>query len=145
MGADMSATVLVIEDTPANMKLAVMLLDKAGYRVLQAANAIQGIELARRYLPDLVIMDMQLPIMDGVEAAKLLKADPATEHIKIIALTALAMKGDEDRMRQAGCDGYIAKPIHYQHFLDEIKRMLATSTGDEGYAHDRQANHPDRR
>lgn len=127
----MSATVLVIEDTPANMKLVAMLLDKAGYQVLQAANAIQGIELARRFLPDLVLMDMQLPIMDGLEATRILKADAATAHIKIVALTALAMKGDAERMLAAGCDGYIAKPIHYQHFLDEIKRMLATAAKEK--------------
>jgi len=117
--------VLVVEDTPANMKLASMLLGKAGYRVLQADNASDGIALAREHLPDLILMDIQLPGMDGLTATRILKEDDATRHIMVVALTAFAMKGDEEKMIAAGCDGYIAKPIQYRNFLAEVERMLA--------------------
>ncbi|MDO8932656.1 MAG: response regulator [Rhodocyclaceae bacterium] len=122
----MTAQVLVVEDTPANMKLVSMLLGKAGYRVLQANNAGDGIALAREYAPDLILMDIQLPGMDGLEATRLLKQDAATRSIRVIALTAFAMKGDEEKMMAAGCDGYIAKPIQYRSFLDTVERMLAS-------------------
>lgn len=122
----MTAQVLVVEDTPVNMKLVSMLLGKAGYRVLQADNANDGIALAREHLPDLILMDIQLPGMDGLTATRLLKQAEATRHIRIVALTALAMKGDEERMMAAGCDGYIAKPIQYKSFLAEVAKMLAS-------------------
>lgn len=120
----MNATVLVVEDNAANRKLAVMLLEHAGYRVLQAADAAEGIALARTHGPKLILMDIQLPGMDGLAATKVLKADEATRGCRIVALTAFAMKGDEERMLAAGCDGYIAKPIRYQEFLAEIARLL---------------------
>ncbi len=123
----MTTQILVVEDTPANMKLLNMLLDNAGYRVLQADNAKDGIALAREHLPELILMDIQLPGMDGLTATRLLKKEAATCHIKIVALTAFAMKGDEDRMIAAGCDGYIAKPIQYKNFLAEVERILASS------------------
>lgn len=116
----MTASVLVIEDTPANMKLVTMLLEHAGYRVLQAADAMTGIALAQAQQPRLVLMDIQLPGMDGLQATRLLKADAATRQIRVVALTAFAMKGDEERIRAAGCDGYIAKPIQYKQFLAEV-------------------------
>ncbi|MEN6585536.1 MAG: response regulator [Sulfuricella sp.] len=127
----MSAQVLVVEDTPANMKLVCMLLGKAGYRVLQADNAGDGIALARAHLPDLILMDIQLPGMDGLTATRLLKGADTTRHIKIVALTAFAMKGDEEKMITAGCDGYIAKPIQYKNFLAEVERMLALSLSQQ--------------
>lgn len=120
----MIATVLLIEDTPANMKLASMLLERAGYRVLQAQDAVTGIALAQEHRPDLILMDIQLPGMDGLEATRLLKADATTRQIKVVALTAFAMKGDEQRMLLAGCDAYIAKPIQYKEFLAEVARLL---------------------
>jgi len=120
----MTTTVLVIEDTPANMKLVSMLLEHTGYAVLQATDAASGIALAREHHPQLILMDMQLPGMDGLEATRLLKTDPATQDIKVVALTAFAMKGDEQRMLHAGCDGYIAKPIQYQDFLVQVARLL---------------------
>ena len=123
----MTTQILVVEDTLANMKLVNMLLDNAGYRVLQADNANDGIALAREHLPDLILMDIQLPGMDGLTATRLLKEEATTCHIKIVALTAFAMKGDEDRMIAAGCDGYIAKPIQYKKFLAEVERILASS------------------
>jgi two-component system cell cycle response regulator DivK len=123
----MTTQILVVEDTPANMKLLNMLLDNAGYRVLQADNANDGIALAREHRPDLILMDIQLPGMDGLTATRLLKKEATTCHIKIVALTAFAMKGDEDRMIAAGCDGYIAKPIQYKKFLTEVERILTSS------------------
>jgi two-component system cell cycle response regulator DivK len=119
------ATVLVIEDNPANMTLAMFLLQSAGHTVLAAADAEAGLTIAWREQPDLILMDIQLPGMDGLEATTLLKLDDATRAIPVIALTALAMKGDEERIRAAGCDGYIAKPIRYQEFLEVIATRLA--------------------
>lgn len=118
------ACVLVIEDNPANMKLVAFLLQTAGYGVLQASEAKAGIAIAHERHPDLILMDIQLPDMDGLAATRLLKADAATASIKVIALTAFAMKGDEENTRAAGCDGYIAKPIHYKNFLAQIESFL---------------------
>ncbi|MDD5331188.1 MAG: response regulator [Sulfuricella sp.] len=125
------ARVLVVEDNPANMKLAVLLLEKAGYAVLQAKEAETGLALARAEHPDLILMDIQLPGMDGLTATRLLKNDAATAAIKIIALTAFAMKGDEENIRAAGCDGYIAKPIRYKKFLAEVETHLAGKSFSE--------------
>ena len=118
------AKVLVIEDNPANMTLATFLLQSAGHSVLSATDAETGLTLARAEQPDLVLMDIQLPGMDGLEATALLKADEATRDIPVVALTALAMKGDEARIRAAGCDGYIAKPLAYRDFLATISSHL---------------------
>jgi two-component system, cell cycle response regulator DivK len=118
------ARVLVVEDNPANMTFAVFLLESAGHSVLTATDAEAGFALAREHGPDLILMDIQLPGMDGLQATTLLKADPATRGIPVIALTALAMKGDEERIRSAGCDGYIAKPISYKEFLAAITTRL---------------------
>jgi two-component system cell cycle response regulator DivK len=119
------AKILVIEDNLANMKLAVLLLQKAGYSVLSALDAEVGLALAQTEQPDLILMDIQLPGMDGLVATEQLKQNLATQSIPVIALTALAMKGDEERCRSAGCDGYIAKPLRYQILLAEIKAQLA--------------------
>jgi two-component system cell cycle response regulator DivK len=121
------ATVLVIEDNAANMKLAIFLLESAGRTVLTAPDAESGLTLARSRRPDLILMDIQLPRMDGLEATALLKADATTRHIPVIALTALAMKGDEERIRAAGCDSYIAKPIQYRQFLTTVAAHLVKS------------------
>ena len=120
------ATVLIIEDNPTNMKLSTFLLESADYTVLAATNAETGLTLAREGRPDLILMDIQLPGMDGLKATTVLKADVATRGIPVIALTALAMKGDEERILAAGCDGYIAKPLDYKDFLATIKAVLAT-------------------
>jgi two-component system cell cycle response regulator DivK len=119
------AKILVVEDNPANMTLSVFLLQSAGHVVLSATNAEAGIALARAENPNLIVLDIQLPGMDGLEATSLLKRDAKTRAIPVIALTALAMKGDEERIRAAGCDGYIAKPIRYQEFLATIAAQLA--------------------
>lgn len=121
----MTAHILVIEDTPANMKLVSMLLGKAGYEVMQAGNASDGIVLAQAHRPDLILMDIQLSGMDGLAATRLLKKAETTRHIKVVALTAFAMKDDEKRVLAAGCDGYIVKPIRYKSFLEEVERILA--------------------
>ena len=118
------AKVLVVEDNPANMTLAVFLLESAGHTVIRATNAEVGLTLARAEHPHLILMDIQLPGMDGLAATVLLKQDPATRAIPVIALTALAMKGDEARIRAAGCDGYIAKPLAYKEFLATISSQL---------------------
>ena len=119
------ATVLIVEDNPANMTLATFLLKSAGHTVLSATDAEAGLTLARGEHPNLILMDMQLPGMDGLEATALLKRDDATRAIPVIALSALAMKGDEERIRAAGCDGYIAKPMDYKEFLAAIAAQLA--------------------
>jgi two-component system cell cycle response regulator DivK len=118
------AKVLVVEDNPANMTLADFLLQSVGHTVLKALDAEAGLALAREQQPDLILMDIQLPGMDGLQATGLLKSSEATRHIPVIALTALAMKGDEERIRAAGCDGYIAKPMRYQEFLATIEGQL---------------------
>jgi two-component system cell cycle response regulator DivK len=107
------------------MKLTAMLLRKSGYEVLEATTASQGIGLAFRFLPELILMDIQLPIMDGLTATKILKTNPTTAGIKIVALTAFAMQGDKERMLAAGCDGYISKPIDYRSFLSQVRETLA--------------------
>ena len=119
------AKVLIIEDNAANMKLTTFLLQSAGHTVVSATNAEAGLTLALGEQPDLILMDIQLPGMDGLEATARLKGDDATRAIRVIALTALAMKGDEERIRAAGCDGYIAKPTCYQEFLATIGAQLA--------------------
>ena len=121
------ATVLVVEDNPANLKLATFLLESAGHAVLSAADAETALTIARAEQPNLILMDIQLPGMDGLEATSLLKRDDATRAIPVIALTALAMKGDEERIRAAGCDGYIAKPLSYRDFLATISAQLAST------------------
>jgi two-component system cell cycle response regulator DivK len=119
------AKILIVEDNPTNMTLAIFLLQSAGHTVLSATDAETGLTLARNEQPNLILMDIQLPGMDGIQATVLLKRDEATRAIPVIALTALAMKGDEERIRAAGCDGYIAKPMRYQEFLATVAAQLA--------------------
>jgi len=118
------AKVLLIEDNATNMELAMFLLQSAGHTVLSATDAEVGLMLARDEQPELILMDIHLPGMDGLEATALLKRDQATHDIPVIALTALAMKGDEERIRAAGCDGYIAKPMRYRDFLATVAGQL---------------------
>ena len=126
------ATVLVVEDNAANMTLAKFLLESAGHTVLSAVDAEGGLALAREERPNLILMDIQLPGMDGLQATLLLKKDEATRYIPVIALTALAMKGDEERIRAAGCDDYVAKPLAYREFLATVARQLATAPKHRG-------------
>jgi two-component system cell cycle response regulator DivK len=118
------AKILLIEDNATNMELSKVLLQSAGHTVLCASDAEAGLTLARTERPDLILMDIQLPGMDGLVATALLKSDRTTHDIPVIALTALAMKGDEERIRAAGCDGYIAKPMRYRDFLATVAEQL---------------------
>lgn len=118
------ARILIVEDTPANMLLAGTILQSAGHTLLQAADAPQGLALAREHRPDLVLMDIQLPGMDGLAATRALKSDERTETIPVLALTAFAMKGDEERMRAAGCAAYVSKPLRYQLLLAAVDDLL---------------------
>lgn len=117
--------VLIIEDLPVNMLLTVAILERAGHTPLQADSAERGIALAREQMPDVILMDIQLPDMDGLAATRLIKADPQLRHIPVIAVTAFAMKGDEEAMRAAGCDSYVTKPIRYNEFLAEVEAVAA--------------------
>lgn len=121
------ATILLVEDNPANMKLAAFVLAQGGHEVLAATSADAALALMRERVPALVLMDVQLPGMDGLAATRRLKADPATRAIPVVALTAFAMRGDAERIRAAGCDGYIPKPIRYQELLAEVARVLANN------------------
>ena len=118
------ARILVIEDNPTNLRLATFLLELADHTVLAAIDAEAGLTVAREEHPDLILMDIQLPGMDGLEATGILKRDETTRDIPIIALTSLAMKGDDERIRAACCDGYIAKPLAYRDFLTVISALL---------------------
>ena len=118
------ARVLIIEDNAANMKLAVLLLENAGHAVMCATDAETGLTIARADQPDLILMDIQLPDMDGLAATALLKQDQVTAAIPIIALTAMAMKADQEKSYIAGCDAYIAKPLRYQELYAAIDTLL---------------------
>ncbi|MET0351669.1 MAG: response regulator [Rhizobacter sp.] len=121
--------ILIVEDSPVNMVLTVAILERAGHEAVQAETAAEGLALARSRQPDLILMDIQLPDMDGLEATRLLRADARTRDIPVIALTAFAMKGDAETMREAGCDGYITKPIRYQEFLQEVETVVQGMRG----------------
>jgi len=121
--------VLVIEDNPANMKLASLLLRNVGHTVLCAVDAESGLTLARAEQPDLILMDIQLPGMDGLAATALLKKDPLTAAIPVIALTAMAMKEDQEKTKVAGCDAYIAKPLRFRELYAAIDSLLAEAKG----------------
>jgi two-component system cell cycle response regulator DivK len=117
--------ILIVEDNPANMTLATFLVQSAGHVAITATDAEAGLALARTERPDLILMDIQLPGMDGLEATAQMKRDDATRAIPVIAVTALAMKGDEQRIRAAGCDGYISKPLAYRDLLAVISTHLS--------------------
>jgi len=123
------ARVLVIEDNAANMKLSSLLLRSAGHDVLCARDAESGLAIARSEEPDLVLMDIQLPGMDGLAATALLKGDPRTAAIPVIALTAMAMKVDQERSQLAGCDAYIAKPLRYRELYAAVDALLGDRAG----------------
>jgi CheY-like chemotaxis protein len=120
-------TILIVEDNDLNLELATDLLASAGYVVRQARTAEEAIHIARTAGPHLILMDISLPGMDGLAATRALKADPATCHIPVAAVTAHAMKGDEEKARAAGCTGYITKPIDTRVFPTTVARLLADS------------------
>ncbi len=116
-------TVLVVEDRDLNMKLFHDVLEPHGYNVLQAKDGMEGWRMAREQRPDLILMDIQLPSISGLEATKRLKADETLKSIPVIAITAFAMAGDEEQIREGGCDAYIVKPISLPAFLQIVERF----------------------
>jgi two-component system cell cycle response regulator DivK len=126
------ATVLVVEDNSANLKLITLLLENVGHLVLTARDAETGLTMAAASRPDLILMDVQLPGMDGLAATALLKADPAMRDIPIIALTAMAMKDDQERSELAGCDAYIAKPLRYRELYSAMDQLLGVEAPAAG-------------
>ena len=120
----MPKTVLIVEDNDLNMKLFVDVLEGAGYRVLQSGEGLAGFQLARAERPDLIVMDIQLPAISGLEVTRWLKEDPELSHIPVVAVTAYAMKGDRARMLEGGCEAYLAKPISVTSFLETIRRLI---------------------
>jgi two-component system cell cycle response regulator DivK len=121
----MAKTVLIVEDNELNIKLFNDLLEAHGYATLQTKDGIEAMKMARLHRPDLILMDIQLPEISGLEVTKWLKEDPDLRAIPVVAVTAFAMKGDEDKIRQGGCEAYIAKPISVAKFLETIQRFLA--------------------
>jgi two-component system cell cycle response regulator DivK len=119
--------VLIVEDNPLNMKLFSAMIASQGYDVLQASDGLGGLDLAHRQHPDLIIMDVQLPGMSGLDVTRSLKADEDTRDILIIATTAYALRGDEEKIRASGCDGYMAKPIAVSELLDLIDSLMTLS------------------
>ncbi|MDK9694849.1 MAG: response regulator [Siculibacillus sp.] len=120
----MAKTVLIVEDNELNMKLFHDLLEAHGYRTLQSRNGFDAMEIARADRPDLILMDIQLPEVSGLEVTKWLKEDDDLKSIPVIAVTAFAMKGDEERIRQGGCEAYISKPISVGKFLETVRSYL---------------------
>ncbi|HHS82945.1 MAG TPA: response regulator [Devosia sp.] len=120
----MAKTVMIVEDNELNMKLFHDLLDSQGYDVIQTGNGMEALGLARAHHPDLILMDIQLPEVSGLEVTKWLKEDPELSDIPVIAVTAFAMKGDEERILAGGCEAYISKPISVPHFLETIAAYI---------------------
>ncbi len=123
-GQHAARKVLVVEDNVLNMKLFNDLLEAHGYTILQTKDGREALDIARLHRPDLILMDIQLPDVSGLEITKWLKADEELRSIPIVAVTAFAMRGDEEKMRQAGCDGYLAKPISIAGFIQAIERYI---------------------
>jgi two-component system cell cycle response regulator DivK len=120
----MSKTILIVEDNDLNMKLFHDLLEAHGYNTLQTKDGIEALKLTRLHRPDLILMDIQLPEISGLEVTKWIKEDDELRSIPIIAVTAFAMKGDEEKMREGGCEAYLAKPISVTHFIKTLKHFL---------------------
>ena len=119
--------ILIIEDNLLNLELATDLLEANGFVVSSAQTAEEGLRMAREILPDLVLMDFSLPGMDGLSATKNLKADPTTRHLAVVGLTANAMKGDEELALNAGCDGYLTKPIDTRTFIAAVTKFIESA------------------
>jgi two-component system cell cycle response regulator DivK len=120
----MKKTVLIVEDNELNMKLFNDLLEAHGYATLKTSHGIEAMELARAHKPDLILMDIQLPEVSGLEVTRWLKADEELKSIPVIAITAFAMKGDEERIREGGCEAYMSKPISVSKFIATVKTYL---------------------
>jgi CheY-like chemotaxis protein len=137
-------TVLVIEDNKLNMKLVRTLLHFGKYGVLEARDAETGVQMAREHQPDLILMDIQLPGLDGLSATRIIKEDPALKDIGIVALTSYAMRSDEMKAMEAGCTGYISKPINTRTFLETISRFIRYNEVGENSFDRNQHSRPDR-
>ena len=120
----MAKTVMIVEDNELNMKLFHDLLEAHGYQTVGTRNGVEALDLARKHRPDLILMDIQLPEVSGLEVTKWLKEDVSLRSIPVVAVTAFAMKGDEEIIRQGGCEAYISKPISVTSFLDTVRRFL---------------------
>jgi len=120
----MAKTILIVEDNDLNMKLFIDLLQAHGYNTLQTMCGRDVMSLAHEHKPDLILMDIQLPDLSGIEVTKMLKTDKELKSIPVVAVTAFAMKGDEEKIREGGCEGYIAKPISVPTFLDTVAKFL---------------------
>ena len=120
----MGRVILIVEDDPGNLKLIRDLLQIRGYATLEATDGKQGVDMARAKMPDLILMDIQMPVMNGFEATSILKADPVTKSITIVALTAFAMQGDREKCIEAGFNDYITKPLDTRAFVTKVKEDL---------------------
>lgn len=125
--ASMAKTVLIVEDNELNMKLFHDVLDAHGYATLQTRTGLEALALARKHRPDLILMDIQLPEVSGLEVTKWLKEDDSLRDIPVVAVTAFAMKGDEERIRQGGCEAYISKPISVPMFLGTVRQFIGSA------------------
>ena len=121
----MPKTVLIVEDNELNMKLFNDLLEANGYATIQTRSGVEAVELTRTRRPDLILMDIQLPEVSGLEVIRWIKDDEALRHIPVIAITAFAMKGDEEKIRQGGCEAYLSKPISVVKFLETVRHYLS--------------------
>ncbi|KAF0130775.1 MAG: two-component system cell cycle response regulator DivK [Xanthobacteraceae bacterium] len=120
----MSKTVMIVEDNELNMKLFHDLLEANGYRTIQTRNGTEALALAREHHPDLILMDIQLPEVSGLDVTRWIKEDETIRHIPVIAVTAFAMKGDEERIRAGGCEAYLSKPISVMKFIETVRHFL---------------------
>ncbi len=123
----MAKTVMIVEDNELNMKLFHDLLEAHGYHTVGTRNGIEALDLARKHRPDLILMDIQLPEVSGLEVTKWLKEDPELKAIPVVAVTAFAMKGDEERIREGGCEAYLSKPISVGKFIETIRHFLGNA------------------
>ena len=124
----MSKRILIVEDQEDNRSILRDLLSTAGYELIEATNGAEGVELARRERPDLILMDIQLPVVDGYEAARRIKANADLKSIPIIAVTSYALSGDEAKARSAGCDGYVTKPFSPRQLLAKVREYLTSES-----------------
>ena len=122
----MAKTVLIVEDNELNMKLFNDLLEANGYKTLKTSSGVEAVELARAHKPDLILMDIQLPEVSGLDVTRWIKADEELKNIPVVAITAFAMKGDEERIREGGCEAYLSKPISVSKFIETVRIFAGT-------------------
>jgi two-component system cell cycle response regulator DivK len=135
----MSKTVMIVEDNELNLKLFHDLLEAHGYRTIGTRNGFEVVDLARKRRPDLILMDIQLPEISGLEVTKWLKEDSELQAIPVVAVTAFAMKGDEERIREGGCQAYLSKPISVPKFIETMRRFLGVGQSMPAVSRSRQA------